>query len=121
MTVNAQEVETQVLAELAILLFVIGASSLSIDGTANYVSSGAESTAVVFAVSGLKGSWTATVIFSDVSDHQVVVDGDGDETFSANLSGLTNGTIASLLSTTGPSGVDANATGNAVLLDTGKN
>jgi large repetitive protein len=92
--------------------------TLLVDGTADNVINGTESTAVTFTVSGLGPSATAKVTFSDASNHQIVVDVGGNGTFSANLSGLTDGTITSLLSATAPNGSVTTATGNSVSLDT---
>ena len=120
-TVNPTEDETLAtlgLMSLGLMSTVIAAPSLSIDDTSDHLINATESTAVAFTVSGLSPGATGAVTFSDASNHQVVVGVGGDGTFSANLSGLTDGTITSLLSATGPSGDSTRAIGNAVSLDT---
>ena len=93
-------------------------ASLSVDDTSDHVINATESTAVAFSVSGIGSGETGTVTFADAFDHRVVVNVDGDGTYSANLSSLTDGTITSSLVATGQAGNGATATGNAVSLDT---
>ena len=116
---NAQEAETrQGLLALAMMPSLTGAASLSVNDTADHIINAAESTAVAFTVSGLAVGGTGTVTFSDTSNHQVVVNVDGNGAFSANLSGLTDGPITSLLSAAGPNGLSTTPAGNIVSLDT---
>ncbi len=92
-------------------------AALTISDTADHVINAAESTAVTFTVAGLPRNETGTVTFTDGSNRHVVVGVDGNGTYSANLSALTDGTITSSLSASDPSGNSATATGNAVTLD----
>ena len=92
--------------------------SLSVDDTADHVINAAESTDVAFSVSGLAAGVTGAVTFTDSSNHQVVANVGGNGTYSANLSGLSDGAIASSLSVGGPIGSQTTAAGNVVSLDT---
>ena len=85
-----------------------------VDGTADHIINASESAAVAFTVSGLSRGETGTVTFTDASNHNVVVGADGNGTYSANLSALTDGQINSSLAT----GNGAAATGNPITLDT---
>ena len=76
------------------------------------------STSVSFSVSGISGGSTGAVTFTDSGDHHVVVAIQGNGTYSADLSSLTDGAITSSLSATNPSGSTTSATGNTVTLDT---
>jgi hypothetical protein len=116
--VNAKEVDTQTLAALAIVSSVTAALSLAVDDTAEHLINVTESTAVAFTVSGLTAGETGAVTFTDSVDHQVSVDVVANGNYSANLSALTDGTIASLLSVTDPRGASTRTDGNAVSLDT---
>ena len=115
---NAKEVDTQTLAALAIVSSVTAALSLAVDDTAEHLINVTESTAVAFTVSGLTAGETGAVTFTDSVDHQVSVDVVANGNYSANLSALTDGTIASLLSVTDPRGASTRTDGNAVSLDT---
>ncbi len=71
-----------------------------------------------FTVSGLTAGETGAVTFTDTADHQVVVSVAANGTYSADLSGLTDGTITSSLWAADAAGDSATASGNAVTLDT---
>jgi hypothetical protein len=118
LAMNAKEVDTQTLAALAIVSSVTAALSLAVDDTADHLINATESTAVAFTVSGLTAGETGAVTFTDSVDHQVSVDVVANGNYSANLSALTDGTIASLLSVTDPRGASTSTDGNAVSLDT---
>jgi len=118
-TGNQRQVETQVLAAaLAETSSTSGVPSLSINDTVDHVINAAESTAVAFTVSGLEPGVTGAVTFNDASNHQVVVDVRANGTFSANLSGLTDGTITSVISATDSNGSSVSVAGNVISLDT---
>src|SRR5689334_23157347 len=74
-----------------------GSATLLVDDTADHIINAAEAAAVSFTVSGLEAGAAGTVIFSDASDHTVEVAVGGNGTFSANLCGLTDGRVTSLL------------------------
>ena len=76
-----------------------------------------ELAAVAFAVSKPDAGKTETATFSGASNPQVATDVGNNVAISAKLSGLTDGAIKSLLSTTDPNGSGTAATGNAVSLD----
>ena len=95
-----------------------GTPTLAINGTADHVINATESTGVAFSVSGLATGGTGAVTFTNSGNHQVVVGIQGNGTYSADLSSLTDGTITSSLSATGPSGGITSTSGNAVTLDT---
>jgi large repetitive protein len=93
-------------------------ANLLVDDTADHIINATESAAVAFTVSGLARGETGIVTFTDASNRHVVVGVDGNGTYSANLSTLTDGRITSSLSTADGAGNRATATGNAVSLDT---
>ena len=95
-----------------------GTATLLINDTADHVINAVELTSVSFGVSGLAGGSTGAVTFTDSGDHHVVVAIQGNGSYSADLSSLTDGTITSSLSATGPSGGITSTSGNAVTLDT---
>ena len=76
-----------------------------------------ELAAVAFADSKPDAGKTETATFSDASNPQVATDIGNNVAISAKLSGLTDETIKSLLSTADPNGSGTTATGNAVSLD----
>ena len=115
---NQQHIETQILAAPAFVASPNSELTLSINDTADHVINAAESRAVAFTVAGLDVGASGTVTFTDTANHQVAVAVGGDGIFSANLSGLADGTITSELSATDPNGAGVSAAGNAVSLDT---
>ena len=118
-TLNAPEVETRDQRRwLPGYPSMSSAASLSVADTADHIINAAESTDVAFTVSGLVAGATDTVTFSDTSNHQVVVNVEGNGVFSANLSSLTDGAITSVLSAADPHGFGTTAVGNTVSLDT---
>jgi hypothetical protein len=75
--------------------------TLVINDPANQLVNTVEVNNVPFTVSGLALNETATVIFTDVDNHQVSVNVNADGSYSANLSTLDDGTITSTLVETG--------------------
>ena len=91
------------------------APTLAINGAAPLVGPSGEAS-VAFTVSGLVSGDSGTVIFTDSAGHSVSVNvAAGTNTYSANLSSLSDGSITSTLTL---SGNGFSATGNTVTLDT---
>jgi hypothetical protein len=81
--------------------------------------SASEAATAGYTTAGVDGDATATVTFSDGNPlHDVVVSGLGNGTFSANLSGLTDGPITASISITDNAGNTANGTGDNSTKDT---
>src|SRR5262245_7005428 len=94
--------------------------TLVIQDTADHVINAAEATSVGFTVAGLNSNDTATVTFIDDLNHQVGMNITGDGSYSANLSGLDDGTITSALVASGP-GNTTSVAGSTITLDTDRN
>ena len=77
----------------------------------------AEKTAVAFTVAGLDGDATGVVTFSD-GTNSVTVNVAANGNYSADLSGLADGPISSVLNVTDDAGNTASANGAAIDLDT---
>ena len=112
-TVNAPEVDTQLLAAFAIMSSMTGAASPLIDTAADHLINADHSPLVALTVSGLAVVQTGTA-FSGVSNHQLVT---GSWISLANPPPLTNGAIASSPSVDPPADSSTSATGNAVSTD----
>ena len=84
---------------------------------ANLVTSNAEKTAVGFTVAGLDADASGSVTFSD-GTHTVVVAVSGNGSYTADLSGLADGPISSVLNVTDDAGNTASDAGASIDLDT---
>ena len=92
--------------------------TLAINDPANQLVNAAEVNNVPFTVSGLALNETATVIFTDVDNNQVSVNVNADESYSANLSTLDDGTITSSLVEIGQGDLTTPVAGTSITLDT---
>ena len=75
----------------------VSTANLLVDDAGDGIVNAIKSATVTFAVSGLDHGDTGSVTFTDASKQHVVVSVDGNGTYSANLSTLTDGQISSSL------------------------